>query len=550
MRLWLTLCLLFAATFADAADVRVDRFVGDATHVGITELRAAPDSAWQSAPYMQRQTDAVSYWRLRVDATTSQEDLIVALREVFAADLVVWMPPDYRPQQVGMFNPDWHQVGSRHRIALLLAAEAAGLPIYLGRSGNDSQPTRVSAQPLADYLADDLTRVRFTSFVLSSLLLLGAVAIVYALAMRRRNLLLFCVWIASAFIYVAVDTGEATVLTWPALWPALRGINTFTTQIGAAAAFAFTISFLDISHGYPRTARVMKAMVAAVALLALFTFSTRAVLPLLNVLVLALSALSLIVAALRARAGSSQGWFYLIGWGSTAGLSAARAWFYLIKQGTPAWLEWLHPLSYAFGALALVLATARAARYAEREMHFARRVARTDALTALPNRMELDSGLTELIEATRAQGKPLCLLFLDLDHFKSINDRFGHPIGDACLIRLGQILRRHVRTSDLIARYGGEEFVIVLEGAGNTRALEAAQILRQAVQKEGTQIRGRAVNLTVSIGVSDLRDSDDADALLARADAALYQAKLRGRNRVEVDFLDAAEAAESAQANA
>jgi diguanylate cyclase len=129
-------------------------------------------------------------------------------------------------------------------------------------------------------------------------------------------------------------------------------------------------------------------------------------------------------------------------------------------------------------------------------------------------------------------------MFLDLDHFKSINDRHGHAVGDACLKAVGDILRKHVRAGDLIARYGGEEFVLMIEGAGAQRALDAAESLRAAVNAEAIRVKPHRIVLSVSIGLSELRAEDEAAELLARADAALYRAKQNGRNRVEADFAD------------
>jgi len=183
----------------------------------------------------------------------------------------------------------------------------------------------------------------------------------------------------------------------------------------------------------------------------------------------------------------------------------------------------------------LVLATARAARYAEREMQAARVVARTDPLTRLPNRAQFDQRFAQVVAAAHSAGQPLSVMFLDLDRFKAINDAHGHAAGDQCLEAVGEVLRRHVRASDLVVRYGGEEFVLALEGAGLERAASAAELLRAAVESEGCALDSRRIALTVSIGVAELRPGEDALALLARADAALYRAKQQGRNRVACD---------------
>jgi diguanylate cyclase (GGDEF)-like protein len=155
----------------------------------------------------------------------------------------------------------------------------------------------------------------------------------------------------------------------------------------------------------------------------------------------------------------------------------------------------------------------------------------------LPNRNQLDHDLAELMRQAEHNKLPLSLMFLDLDHFKAINDRHGHAIGDRCLVMVGNILRRHVRASDLIVRYGGEEFVLALEGAGRERGIAAAEGLRAAVEEGVREIDGCAVGLSVSIGLTDHRPGDRVEDLLARADAVLYRAKREGRNRVVADLV-------------
>ena len=164
----------------------------------------------------------------------------------------------------------------------------------------------------------------------------------------------------------------------------------------------------------------------------------------------------------------------------------------------------------------------------------ARQSAMTDPLTGLPNRAQLDLGVAQLMDAAAAREDALAVLFVDLDHFKQVNDRFGHDVGDACLQAMSGILRRHVRTTDLVARYGGEEFVLVLDGADDVSALRAAETLRAAVEADGRHVDGTLVGLTVSIGVATLETGDDVTRLFKRADAALYRAKHAGRNCVIV----------------
>jgi diguanylate cyclase (GGDEF)-like protein len=158
-------------------------------------------------------------------------------------------------------------------------------------------------------------------------------------------------------------------------------------------------------------------------------------------------------------------------------------------------------------------------------------LARTDALTGLANHRTLHEALDREIARAGRLGLALSLIFADLDHFKSINDRYGHLVGDQVLVRAAAVFGSQSRPYDLPARYGGEEFVLVLPGARRDDAIGVAERIRTAV--EHIEIPGCDGPITVSLGVAGWIAGEASDAFLARADAALYNAKSAGRNRVE-----------------
>ncbi len=161
-------------------------------------------------------------------------------------------------------------------------------------------------------------------------------------------------------------------------------------------------------------------------------------------------------------------------------------------------------------------------------------LSRTDPLTGLANRRAFDRELAWRFEHARRYGRPLSLAMIDLDHFKEINDQYGHPAGDAVLQRVAQILDRCTRDSDFVARFGGEEFVGILPETPLLEALQFAEKIRAAVAAAEFEI---PLRVTVSIGVAGMPRSevDSAEALLRAADEALYRAKEKGRNRVEYE---------------
>ena len=161
------------------------------------------------------------------------------------------------------------------------------------------------------------------------------------------------------------------------------------------------------------------------------------------------------------------------------------------------------------------------------------RLARTDTLTGLSNRRMFDETLAREMARTERQKQALTLVIGDLDHFKSVNDKYGHIVGDQVLAQTGKVLGTQQRPYDLAARYGGEEFALVFPGTGTEEGAAIAERLRAKVAL--VRISGGPSQMTISFGVAAWIKGDTAEVFVARADAALYKAKKNGRNRVEVD---------------
>jgi two-component system cell cycle response regulator len=157
-----------------------------------------------------------------------------------------------------------------------------------------------------------------------------------------------------------------------------------------------------------------------------------------------------------------------------------------------------------------------------------------DSLTRLYNRHYLDTHLKNLVRQAGEQGRALSLMIMDMDHFKSVNDTYGHDVGDEVLKQLSGIIMNTIRSADLAARYGGEEFVILMPETDAARAFEAAERLRRNVEIHGFAVNhaDSPIKKTVSIGYATMNTNDTPESLLKRADVALYEAKNSGRNKV------------------
>lgn len=174
------------------------------------------------------------------------------------------------------------------------------------------------------------------------------------------------------------------------------------------------------------------------------------------------------------------------------------------------------------------LAILNAWKYAE-----ARREANTDPVTELYGRRYMERRTREAMLHAAQSGDALSLLMVDIDHFKQVNDRYGHVVGDAILEQVASRCRDVLRDGDLVGRYGGEEFICLLPGADLTAAREAGERLRRAIREKPFEVETHNVDIHVTVGVARFTDEiDDFDAFVERADSALYSAKRDGRDRV------------------
>ncbi|WP_102958994.1 GGDEF domain-containing protein [Mangrovicella endophytica] len=156
----------------------------------------------------------------------------------------------------------------------------------------------------------------------------------------------------------------------------------------------------------------------------------------------------------------------------------------------------------------------------------------TDPLTGMNNRRLFDEALTQYLEEFRRVGRPLGLMLLDLDHFKSVNDMHGHDVGDAVLCEVARCLGDYTRYHDIAARMGGEEFAIIVPNAAMPELTAYANRIRRAVEGLVITSNGKKVRVTISVGLAVADGTEDAPGFLKRADVKLYDAKTGGRNRI------------------
>ena len=200
---------------------------------------------------------------------------------------------------------------------------------------------------------------------------------------------------------------------------------------------------------------------------------------------------------------------------------------------------WLTVLSFEALLFTIAIAFILLAMAKERTEYRHKTAAMVDPLTGLANRRSFLQDGADLMKRHAAEPFPAAVLLIDLDHFKSINDRFGHAVGDRVLQVFADSAKANVRSTDLLGRLGGEEFAAVLYNIGRDKAVSLAERIRATFAEAAIEVDGHPVGATVSIGMVLSQDGPlNVSELLGQADQALYHAKERGRNRVEVATLD------------
>ncbi|WP_159017489.1 sensor domain-containing diguanylate cyclase [Cognatiluteimonas profundi] len=473
------------------------------------------------------------WWRLQ-PSTSSGERLLLVLHP-FSARLTVLMPPDYRPQRQSIFDP---QLDPRYsRRALVFPIRGDG-PIFIGVE-HARYPLQVAVRSVDAYAVSDRSHLQALYSTTGVLIGVCLVALVFWLVLSDRVYLLYAGCMAAQLLYVLCAYGEAYAL------PGLRGLG----RLGAAGIWlvatlativsvSFLVDFGELRARTPRLSRVLVwvgcyAPALTLVLLAAPWPQDKSWFPNLgNALLMLANALAIVCLLLAWRRGGRYAGMMLLAWVPLVAVSTARA--VQLSSGTALTplLEYGLPLVLAFAAVVLMLGMANRMLAFRRERDRAQLEAERDPLTGVLNSAGIKRRLDWALAASEASHQPLTVLFLDIDHFKRINDSHGHAIGDACLGALVRIITAELQYGDHVGRLGGEEFLLVMPGVNRRSARDTAESIRRSVETRCRQIAGVPLEMTVSIGVADSRPDDTVGDLIARADAAMYAAKGAGRNRV------------------
>jgi diguanylate cyclase (GGDEF)-like protein len=396
----------------------------------------------------------------------------------------------------------------------------------------------VAAEAWREY---EKTRLIVSAAMYASLIAFAVIAGCYWVALRERMFADYTCYLLSLILFMTASAGLLYAAPGGE-WLGRLGIHGQWAAATAAIGFAvgFAREFLDIGRHAPRLLPVMDrlrtALLVCAVVIAVWPWPASRFGMVMVAVLLAINLLMIGLGVRAALARDRYGYYFLAGWVPLTLATSMRSMQAAGLLEIAANDVYLYALGAVWEALALTLGIADRVLGFRRERDVARKMAEEDMLTGVQSRRAIEMQLRALASEARAGGSGLGVLFVDIDHFKSINDRFGHGIGDACLAAVAKRLQAELRDGDHLGRWGGEEFVALLPGANLDNAHHTSERILRAVSEDAVQIASGEVPITVSIGIAVLDPlHDDMHSLLHRADSALYRAKANGRNRVERD---------------
>jgi len=436
-------------------------------------------------------------------------------------------------------------LGARDMVFIVPEGVPPTQPLYahLASSSNEPQYLSVSQGALQSTLALGAERARMIALTFGALMAVSLAALLIWFVLKEPLFILYATMFSLQALYVAYLSGQGFYWPWLSFAAPLDSFA-WNVPVGLSGAVAclFTREIADLKHFSPRVyavfgwfAVVFVIITAAnvvkfVGLLALVNLIG-------NVMFVVAAVFTVIVCVLAWRRGNRAAGWFLIAWALLEGFTIAAALRFLMTSsvGSDSLDYYGLPLSMVAASVLIALGVADRLRAQRVALSDAERRAQTDPLTGVLNRRSLIERLDAACARAKARGLPIALLFIDLDHFKQINDTFGHPAGDACLRAIIEPIHAELRQSDVIGRYGGEEFVVILSSADAAAATPIAQRIVERVADVRVSGFGEPISVTCSIGIAA---SDTlgiwGEPLLAQADAAVYVAKRSGRNQVHL----------------
>lgn len=471
----------------------------------------------------------------------------LVLRSPFIDEVEVWVPGGDGPRRHGLYG-DVADPRYAHR-ALVVDLPRGLLPddaVWLHVQPRSAVSMPVAIEPMARVHRDDLAFVAWRAFILAVLLVLALLALAFWVGVGEASYGWFGGMLIFAMFYLVAIGGDLRLLPGAELlFGSTAQSNRIVGGLGVLCSNMFQRAYLDL----PGKLRVLDRLLSVGSALAVFSvagsiFLDAGWLAYVGNIGLLLSAGLLMVGSIwLSLRGDRPGRVVMVSWLPLMAFTTLVASEMLGFWYGPIWLEQGLAGSFALAGLLLTIGLADKLLELRRDRDQASAQARADDLTGMYNRAGVEAELRQVMAEATARGMPMSIAFVDLDHFKRINDAFGHSIGDQCLRIVAQRVRNQLRGRDIIGRYGGDEFLVVLPDTRLEDAVRVSGRMLASVNCRPLTMDEMQLDATLSIGVAEFVSGESPEALFERADAALYASKQAGRNRVSATSGPTAEAA-------
>ncbi len=471
----------------------------------------------------------------RVQPVAGIDTPLLLIYHPYSARVTVLDRAGGMPVSQSVFDAHLDPRYSRHALVFPLRGEG---PLYVRVEGA-RYPLHVAVESRARHAQADLAHTRILMSAMGVVLGVSLTVLLFWAMLRDRVYLLYAGTILSELLYILCSYGEAYSLPglrWLAVFgpPGIWCIATLATMLGTR----LMIEYADLQPLTPRLTRWLAwigiYLPAALLLFLLFPWpADKTWFPDYgNVLFLGSHLLGLVCLCLAWRRGSRHAAYFLAAWVPLIAFGTFRAVRISLGAWVENWADYGYPVVLAFAAVVMALGLADRMLTFRRERDTAKQHAERDGLTGVLNRSAIEYRLDWAILERQREHIPLSLLFIDLDFFKQINDRYGHTLGDHCLRAVTRVISEEFQYGDQLGRLGGEEFVLVLTGVDAASAARIGERVRGRIERECAVVDDTAVGVTASIGVAECTSQDSVASLIKRADEAMYRAKREGGNRV------------------
>jgi diguanylate cyclase (GGDEF)-like protein len=530
-----------AAPVATDPGYRVELLDIDATADALPPPTTPARPKPRSLPYR----DHGSWLRIVVDRLPAEARVVV---ESQAADDVTLVLPDGTRRVRNKLHPDSDADASPLALVFPLPARLApGAMLYLHVKHRHLALTNVMVLDRQAWMARERTTLVVAPMLLSALLSFALASLCVWLVVRERMYLYYAAFLLTWLAYSASNTGLLYTVPGTA-WIAALGIHAqwAIVSVTFAMSIGFAAGFLDLGRLAPRLVPWFDGARRVLLAAALVILASPWYLPAYGMTMSAVAltmypALVAVGAYVAFTTRDRYAVYFLVGWIPMAFGTTLRALQVagLVEVGSA--ITYFYTVGVLLQAVVLMGGLADRLLRTRRERDAARLSADRDELTGAYNRRHLLEIMAHERERAERHGHPFSLCILDIDHFKAINDNYGHATGDVVLRELARRIGAELRSRDRLGRWGGEEFVVLLPDAGIEDARAMSERVRRMVAEQPVAVGAMEVPATLSIGLAVFDPiRDDASTLVARADAALYRAKAGGRNRVESAALEAA----------